>query len=163
MRSAGRVYEIVDDVDDYKEPELDPKPQQVTDNVRHRHHQAGEIDLAEDVRVLHEGVGGLGDAVGEILPEAGAGQVEQRPRNPVRGDTGDATEHDHVHDDREGGLDHVPHRTQDGLLVLGDDIPFDEQGTQVPVGPQFLEIHRQEVILRLDDKVPFLFCHIDCQ
>ena len=135
MRRARRVHEIVDDVDDHEESELDAEPQQVADNVRHWHHQAGEVYLAEDVRVLHEGVGGLRDAVGEILPEAGTGQIEQRPGDAVSGNAGDAAEHDHIHNDREGGLDHVPDRTQDGLLVLGDDIALDEQGTQVPVGP----------------------------
>ena len=33
VRRAGRVHEIVHDVDDHEEPELDAEPQQVTDNV----------------------------------------------------------------------------------------------------------------------------------
>ena len=135
VRRAGRVHEVIHDVDDDEERKLDPEAQEVADDVRGRHHQPGEVHLAEDVGVLHEGIGCLGDTVGEVLPEAGTGQVEQRPGNAVGRDAGDAAEHDHVHDDREGGLDHVPHRPQDGLLVLGDDIALDEQGTEVPVGP----------------------------
>ena len=135
MRRAGRVDKEVDDVDDDEESELDSEPEKVTDNVGHRHHQAREIHLTENAGVLHESVGSLGYTVGEILPEAGTGQVEQRTGNAVSRDAGDAAEHDHVHDDREGGLDHVPDRAQDSLLVLGDDVPLDKQGTEVPVGP----------------------------
>ena len=103
--------------------------------MRHRHHQPREIHLSKNVRILNESIRCLRDTVGEVLPEAGTGQVEQRPGDAVGGDAGDAAEDDHVHDDREGGLDDVPDGAQDGLFVLGDDIALDEQGTQVPVGP----------------------------
>ena len=103
--------------------------------MRHRHHQPGEVHFPEDVGVLHEGVRCLRDTVGKILPEASTRQVEQRPGDAVSGNAGDTAEDDHIHNDREGGLDHVPDGTQDGLLILGDDIALDEQGTQVPVGP----------------------------
>ena len=129
MCLAGRVHEEIDDVDDDEEPELDAKAKQITDNVGDRYHQPREIHLSEDGGVLHERIGCLGDTVREILPQAGTGEIEQRPRHPVRGNTGDTAEHDHVHDDRKGRLDDVPERSQDGLLVLGDDISLDEQGT----------------------------------
>ena len=159
---AIRVHKGIDDVHDDEQSELDPEPQEVTDYIRDRHHQAGEIHLAEDAGVFHERVGCLGDTVGEILPQAGTGQIEERSRYAVGRDAGDAAEHDHVHDDRESRLDDEPERAQDGLLVLGDDISFDKQGAQVPVLPQFLEIHREETVLRFDDKIPLFFCHI-CQ
>ena len=163
MGLTGRIHEEIDDVDDDEESELDAEAKQVTDNMGNRHHQPREVHLPENGGVLHERIGCLGDTIGEILPQAGTGEIEQRPRHSVRGNAGDTAEHDHVHDDRKGRLDDVPERSQDGLLVLGDDISLDEQGTKVPVCPQFLEVHRQEIILRFNDEVPLLFCHFACQ
>ena len=135
MGRASRIHKVIDDVDNDKKTELNTEPQEVTDNMGHRHHQTREIHFPENVGVLHKGVRRLRNTIGEVLPQAGTCQVEQRPRDAVGRDAGDATENDHIHNDREGGLDHVPDGTQDGLLVLGDDIALDEQGTQVPVGP----------------------------
>ena len=64
------------------------------------------------------------------------------------------------HDHGEGGLDDEPDRSQDRLLVLGDDVPLDKQAAKVPVGPQFLEIEREQFVLRFDDDVPLFFFHI---
>ena len=157
VRRAVRVEDHVEDIHQHEEPELDSQAQEIADDVRDGHHQAREIHLSEDARVLHERIGGLGDTVGEVLPQAGSGEVEQRARHAVRGDAGDAAEHDHVHDDRQGRLNHIPDRTQDRLLVLGDDIALDEQRAQVAVPPEFLEVNGKEAVLRFDDKVPVLF------
>ena len=135
MCVAGRVDEVVDQIDDQEESELDAEAEQVAEHVGDWHHQAGEIDLAEDGGVGDEGVGGLGQAFGEVVPHAGAGEVEERPGHAVGRDAGDAAEHDHVHDDGEGRLHHEPGRSQDGLLVLGDYVALDKEAAQVPVLP----------------------------
>ena len=132
---AGRVDEVVDQIDDQEESELDAEAQQVAEHVGDGHHQAGEIDLAEDGGVGDEGVGGLGQAFGEVVPHTGAGEVEEWPRHTVGRDAGDAAEYDHVHDDGEGRLHDEPDRSQYGLLVLGDDVALDKEAAQVPVLP----------------------------
>ena len=132
---AARIYKEIHDIDDDEESELDDEPQEVADDVRDRHHQPWEIDLTENAGVVDEGIGRLGEAFGEIVPHAGTGEVEQRPGNAVGRDAGDAAEYDHVHQDRKGRLDHEPDRSEDRLLVLGDDVALDKQGTKVPVIP----------------------------
>ena len=135
VRLTGWVDKGVNDIHDNEEAKLDAEPQEVTDDIRNGHHQPREIHLSENAGVVHERIGRLGDTIGEILPEAGSRQIKERPRNTVGRNTGDAAEHNHVHDDREGRLDNEPEGSQDGLLVLGDDVPLDKQGTQVAVLP----------------------------
>ncbi len=65
--SAPRKPEI--DQKSQEEAELDAEGDQVGDQDRDRHRQAREIDLAEQVGVADEGVGGLVQAVGEVGPD----------------------------------------------------------------------------------------------
>ena len=90
------------------------------------------------------------------MPHTSSGQIEQRSGNSVSRDTCDPAEDDHVHYDRQGGLDDKPDRTEDGLLVLGDDVALDEKGDEVSVLPEFLQVNLKEVILGLDDSGPLL-------
>ena len=154
----GRIADDgIDDIDDDKESKLDTESQQIGQHICNGHRQSGKIHLAENVGVGHKGVGGLGEALGEIVPHTGTGQIEQRPRYAIGGDAGDAAEHDHVHDDRQGGLHHEPQWSKDGLLVLGDDITLNEQGDQIPVCPDLPQIHLEKLVPRLDDGGPLLF------
>lgn len=167
MSIAVRIRKGIDQIDQEEESELDSKAEQITDYIRNWHHQTGEIDLAEDTRIGDEGVRGLGHAFCEIVPHTSTGQVKEWPGNAVRRNARDASEHDHIHDDRQCRLDDKPGRSQNRLLVLGNNIPLDKQGTKVPVGQKLLEINREQLILRFDDDVPlflldggFFFCHI---
>ena len=72
-----------------RKSELDQKGDQVGDQDRDRHRQAREIDLAEQVGILHKGIGGLVQAVGKVGPDHRAGHVEQELRQAVRGQAGD--------------------------------------------------------------------------
>lgn len=65
---AGGINDRVDNIDDYKEPELDSESKEVADNVGGRHDQTGEIHFPKDAGILHEGIGRLGDTVGKVLP-----------------------------------------------------------------------------------------------
>ena len=135
MGSAIRIKDHIREVHDHKEPELNSQRQQIADHTSHRHHQAREIYFPKDSRIGHKSIRGRCQATGEVVPHSRTRQIEQRPRNSVRRDAGNTTKDDHVHDDRQGGLDHKPRRTQDGLLILGNNIPLDKQGAQVPVSP----------------------------
>lgn len=162
MRAARRGENRVNPIHDGKEAELDTQAQQVADDVGERHHEPGKIDLAENAGILDERVGSLRQAVGEILPHTGTGQIEQGLRYAVSGNAGDAAEHHHVHRDRKCRLQHIPQRSEDGLLILDDDVFPDQQEQQVAVAPQFLEVDGQQAFFRLYDEVPVfrVFCHV---
>ena len=157
-RKVGRTAgDGIDGIDHHEQPELDGETQQIAEDIRDRHHQTREIDLAEDAGVLDEGVGGGIEAVGEVLPHAHASQVEQRLGHAVGGDTGNAAKHHHVHDDRQRRLDDVPQRPEDGLLILHDDVTLHKERAEVAVAPQLTKINRQQLLLRFDDNIPIFF------
>jgi len=68
----------------------------------------------------------------------------------VGGDACQATEHEHVHDGGEDGLDDKPERTEDGLLIDGDDIAFDIHVVEVAVAPEVLYIYIKPTLLGSD-------------
>lgn len=157
MSSASGIYEKVDDVHNDEEPELYAETQEVADHIGDRHHQTWEIDLAEDAGVLNEGVGSLSDTVREILPKTGSGEVEERPGYSIGRNAGNTTENYHIHYYGQRRLHHEPNRSQNGLFVLGDDVALDEQGTEVAVAPEFLEVNGQKLVFWFYLNVPLFF------
>lgn len=151
---TGRVQERIGDIYYREERELDTEPEQVRKDIGDRHGQTREIDLSENIGIIHKGVRGLGETVREILPHTSSGQVEKRPRNSVRRDAGDASENYHVHYHRQRRLYYVPYRTEYGLLVLGDDITLDEKGYEVAILPDLTKVHLEEAVPGLDDSGP---------
>ncbi|GEM_PF-3267659 len=105
-----------------EEGELDGKGDQVGEQDRDRDSQAWEVDLAEELGVVDEGVGGLGETVREVSPDDGAGHVEEELRQSVRGELGDIAEDDGEGDSGEEGLDEIPEWSEDGLFVDGDEV-----------------------------------------
>ena len=73
-----------------EESELDGEGDQVGDEDGDGDGEAGEVDLAEEVGIADEGVAGLGEAVGEVGPDDGAGHVEEELGQAVGGELGDA-------------------------------------------------------------------------
>ena len=136
-----------------EEQKLDAEGDQVGDQDRDRHRQPREVDLAEQLGVVDEGVGGLGDAVGEVSPDDRAGHVEQELRQAVGGQLGDLAEDESEGDGGQQRLDQVPQRPQDGLLVDRDEVAPHEQHHQVAVAPQVVQVQLEQVPLRLDDQV----------
>lgn len=63
-----------------EESELDGEGDQVGEQDGDGDSQPGEVDLAEEVGVVDEGVGGLGETVREVGPDDGAGHVEEELR-----------------------------------------------------------------------------------
>ncbi len=66
---------------------------------------------------MTESVGGLVEAVGKVGPHHRAGHIEEELRQPVGGQLGDLPEDHREGDGGEQGLDEVPQRPEDGLLV----------------------------------------------
>jgi len=67
-----RTIEKVQQPKKHEQRKLDGKGDQVGDDDGNRRHQAGEVDLAEEVGIGDKGLRGAGEAVGEVVPEDGA-------------------------------------------------------------------------------------------
>ena len=146
------------EIDAEEKSKLDGETHKIADDIAKRTNQTRKIDLAEDAGIVDESVAGFGQTVGKILPKANTGQIEQRLRQSVGRDLSNTSENDHIHDGRHHGLNQEPKRSEDGLLVLGDDVSFDEEHHKVAVAPDLAEIHAKQFVLRLDDRGPFLLC-----
>jgi len=135
-------------VESQEEYKLYGEGNQVGDDGGDGHHQAREVDLAEQPGVGDEGVGGAGQAVGEVAPQDVAGHVEQELGQAVGGELGDIAEDDGEDDGGEQRLDQEPQRPEDGLLITGDKVTPHEEGDQVAVAP---DVRKLQV-------VPFFSC-----
>ena len=116
------------------------KLDELADNGAERAHQPREIDLAEDAGIGHEGVAGAGEAGRKIVPDDDATHLEEQGIHPIGGYFGDHVKQQQAHHGGEYGLDEMPERTEDGLLVLGGKIPFYKQPEQVAVLPEVAEV-----------------------
>ncbi len=121
--------------EDQEQAELDAEGDQVGDQDGDRYGQAREVDFAEQAGVADEGLRGFVQAVGEVGPDDGAGEVEQEGRQVVGGQAGDVAEDYGEDQGGEQGLDQVPQGAQDGLLVDGDEVAAHEEQHQVAVAP----------------------------
>lgn len=70
------------------------------------------------------------------------------------GQLGDVAEDDREGQGGEEGLDQVPQRAEDGLLVDRHEVAPHEEHHQVAVLPQFTQAQVEQAALRLDDHVP---------
>ena len=140
--------------DRHEEQHLDGESHEVAGDGGEGDDESREVDLTEEVGVGAEGVAGLVEAVGEVLPEADAGEIEEGLGKTVGGDAGDAAEDDHVHDRGKNGLDEEPEGTEDGLLIDGDDVARHEHPEELPVLPDFPEVDVKQALLRADFKRP---------
>lgn len=147
---VGSAKEEIE-VDSYEQADLYGETQQITEYGGDGDDQAGEVDLTEHAGIGNEGGGGLVETVGEVEPADVAGHVENGLGNAVGAHLGYAAKDHHVHDDSDDGLDDVPKRTEDGLLVLYDDVALDKQFDEVAVAPDFTEVNAPELVVRGDD------------
>ena len=140
-----------------KQSDLYAESHQIADDVLQRHDESREIYLSKNARIAHKRVGGLVETIGKILPHADTTQIEQRLWNAIGGDASDTTKNHHIKDDRHRGLDDPPKWPENGLLVTGNNVAFDEQNQQVTVIPYFLKIHLEKFVSRCDDRRIILF------
>ena len=71
-----------------EEHELNAERDQIGDKDGHRHGEAGEIHLSEEVGVGDECIRGLGQAAGKVGPDHGPWHVEQELGQAVGGELG---------------------------------------------------------------------------
>ena len=126
-----------------KQPHLDAEPHEVARDGGERHHEAREVHLAEHVCVFDERFAGLVQAFRKIGPQANACEVKERLRESVGADFCDAAKHDHEHDGGHDGLYKEPQRSEDSLLVPGDNVALDEHAVKVAVLPYLAEVYRE--------------------
>ena len=103
--------DLVVGIDGKEERKLDAKTHEVAHGITQGGDETREIDLAEDTCVGNEGVAGLVQTVGEILPEADTCQVEKRLGKSVGTNLGNPAEDYHIHDGGHQRLDDIPKRS----------------------------------------------------
>lgn len=126
-------YEIKNEGDE--EHELDQKGDQVGDQDRDRHRHAREIDLAEQVSVLHKGLAGLGQASRKVRPDHRARHIKEELGQSVGGQAGHLSEDEGECERRQQRLDQIPQRPENGLFVDGHEVAPYEEHHQVAIVP----------------------------
>src|SRR5690554_5015477 len=136
-----------------EEGELDEEFDEAADYFAEGHDESGKIDFAEDGGVLGEGVAGLVEAFGEVVPDDDAAEVEEGHGGAVGAYLGDVAEDYDVDEGGEDGLYDKPDGAEDGLFVHGDDVALDEHAEQVAVLPDFFEVDVEGMALGAYDEV----------
>lgn len=108
-----------------------------------------------------EDVAACREALLEVAPHTYACHIEQGLGNAIGGDACESAEHEHIHDGGEHRLDEVPQRTEDGLLVLGNDIALDVHVIKGLVTHKSLDVNVEPLLLWLDMGNLILRIHIN--
>ena len=123
---GSNTFNGIKNIDYDKQAQLNAEPHQIAYHLFQWHNEPRKIHLAENTGIASKCAGSAGQAWGKILPHAHATKVEQRLRDAVCRNAGDAAEHHHVHNNRHGRLDNPPKRAEYGLFVARDNVAFDE-------------------------------------
>ena len=146
---VGTGIEIVD-VDDDEQAQLDEHLDKSGRDAGQGNDQTREIDFTKDSSIREKNVGGNGKTRTEIAPQHDAREIEQRLGGAIGGNAGKTAEDKHIHDGGEDGLDDVPQRTEDGLLVKGDDVALDVHAVEVAIAPNAFDIYVEPLLLGLN-------------
>jgi hypothetical protein len=136
--------------------ELYNKREQSHRDLRERQDEAREVNFGDDPAVPDERLAGAGENLGDEIPKRDAG-VEKEEKRDVPG----RHPHDEAEDDGENeggnnGLDEKPERTENRLLLDGDQIATDEHPKQLAVLPDLAKRDVEERPVRRDDLCPVL-------
>ena len=101
-------------------------------------------------------MGGAVEAARKVVPHDRTGHVEEHLGEAVGGQPGNLTEDHGVYQGGEKRLDDEPQRTEDGLLVAGDEVATHEEGDQVTVMPDLTQLQVIPLFAGRDDEVPLL-------
>ena len=149
---------IIKNIKGHKYQELDAEFQQIRNHGGNGHNQTRKIHLAEYGGIASEGVRGTREASREIIPDHNTRQVKQERRHGAGCYSRHFVENDGESNRGKQGLDQVPQRPQDGLLIDGDHVPFHEQQQQIAVLPDLLQVQREEFVFWRNFKQPVLVC-----
>lgn len=149
------------DVDNDKHQQLNSEAYQVAGDTGQGHYEAREIDLAEDTLVGCKDVAACREALLEVTPHTHTCHVEQGLRNAIGRDACESTKHEHIHDGGEHRLDEVPQRTEDGLLVLRNDVTLDVHVIKGLVAYKAFDVNVEPLLLWLNMGNLILRIHIN--
>lgn len=103
--------------------------------------EAGKVDLADQVGVGDQAVGGFGKGGGEKGPGEHPGEDKEGIGGcTVGGQLGHFTEDDREDDHGEKGPNHCPGNADDGLLVANRNIPPGQDLEELPVTPEIAPV-----------------------
>ena len=148
MQFCAREIEI--DIYRDEETQLDEHLDEVGGDTSQRYYKSWEINLSEDACIGDEDIGGYREAGAEIVPQHDTGEVEEGLWCTVGRDTGEASEHEHIHDRGEDGLDDEPQGAEHGLFINSDDVAFDVHIVEVAITPQILYVNIKPFFLWSD-------------
>lgn len=129
---------------------MDKHLDHIAGNGTEWNYQTWKIDFTEDVGIGRKYITASGEAGAEIPPKDDACQIEQCLWGTVGRDSCQATEYKHVHYGGKEWLDKIPERTENGLLVLGDDIALDIHDVEIAIVPEAFEIDVEKTATRGD-------------
>jgi len=129
-RKLNAVREIIH-VEDEHDGELDEERKERIGHIGYRHGQSGEIDLAEQTRIVDEGVRTLLERRRKKGPQHRPRKVEQGLGYFVGAHLRDVSKHEHVQERRHERLEHEPQRTENRLFVDRDELSSDHQCDQI--------------------------------
>ncbi len=154
----ARNYEVNIDEDEHKE--LYAEAYQIAGDARQWYYETREIDLAKDCLVGGKDIAACREALLEVTPHADACHIEKGLGHTIGGDACQSAKDKHIHDSGEQWLDEIPQRTENGLLVLRDDVALDVHTIESLVAHKALEVNIEPLLLGLDMGNLFLGIHI---
>ena len=117
------------------------KSTKATTTVARRHDQPREIDLADEVGVADQAVGGVAEAGREEGPRQHAGEHHQRiGGGAVGGQLGDAAEDDGEDHHGQKRPDHRPRRADHRLLVAHRQVAPRQDVEQLAIAPEIAPV-----------------------
>jgi len=112
--------------------------------------QAREIDFGDEALVVDDNVGGELEGVGEVGPGNESGEIENRIRQSLGWEFGEAAKKESEDEHGENGLENDPEDADDGLLVADLNVAPDEEVEELTVGPDFAKAKLEQAGGRLD-------------
>ncbi len=124
-----------------EDDEADEEINKRDDNRGGRDDEPREVNLADEVGVADEAIGGLGQGGGEEGPRQHAGKNHQGVRSGTfGGEFGDFAEDDSEDDHGEEGTNDGPEHPDHSLFVADGDIAPSKDGEEFPVMPEVAPI-----------------------
>jgi len=159
-RKLNAVREVIH-VEDEHDGELDEERKERIGHIGYRHGQSGKIDLAEQARIVDEGVRTLLERCRKKGPQHRSRKVEQCLGYFVGAHLRDVSKHEHVQERRHKRLEHEPQRAENRLFIDRNKLASDHQRDKIFVLSQLFKVQPQPHPFRCYDDVPcFLIrCH----
>jgi hypothetical protein len=149
-KSGKSGADAVSDGENGEDYEADGEVYEAGKGGGNRENEAREIHFGDEALVVNDDVGGHLKGVGEVGPGDESGEIEDRVREAIGGELGEAAEKESEDEHGEDGLENHPEDADGGLFVADFDVAPDEEVEEFAVGPDFAEAKLEEAAGRLD-------------